>query len=89
MAHARKAASTARRVRSRLDGIRCVYVRNEALGRDVPVWLVPWANEVLTAHPTYAPNLHRLTSAGVTILTADAAHFASSVTRQVPPPRDI
>jgi phosphopantothenoylcysteine synthetase/decarboxylase len=60
---------------------------NEALGRDVPVWLVPWANEALTAHPAYAPNLARLAAAGVTILTADAADFASSVSRQIPSPK--
>jgi phosphopantothenoylcysteine synthetase/decarboxylase len=63
---------------------------NEALGRSVPTWLVPWANDALGAHPAYQPNLDRLTSAGVRLLQASTGPFADTVAGQVagPPPAD-
>lgn len=41
---------------------------NGALGRGVPVVAVPLINEALWVHPALAPNLARLTAAGVRFL---------------------
>lgn len=42
---------------------------NEALGRSVPVAVVPWVNDALRAHPVYGRNVDLLGTAGV--------HFAA------------
>jgi phosphopantothenoylcysteine decarboxylase len=40
---------------------------NEALGRDVPVAVLPWLNSALRAHPVYDENVTRLSRAGVKV----------------------
>lgn len=42
---------------------------NEALGRSIPVAVVPWINDALRAHPAYRRNVDLLGTAGV--------HFAA------------
>ena len=61
---------------------------NEALGRSVPAWGVPWVNEALRQHPAYASSLARLDAAGVTLRDAHGDDFAGSVAAQVPRPPD-
>lgn len=44
---------------------------NEALGRSVPIAVVPWLNSALRAHPAYEENVRRLAAVGVHLVTDD------------------
>jgi phosphopantothenoylcysteine synthetase/decarboxylase len=44
---------------------------NEALGRSVPIAVLPWLNDALRAHPVYEANVSRLVAAGVLFATVD------------------
>jgi phosphopantothenoylcysteine decarboxylase len=57
---------------------------NEALGRAVPVWAVPWVNEALRKHPAYGGSLIDLDNAGVRLPDAEPDDFTGSVAVQIP-----
>lgn len=44
---------------------------NEALGRDVPITIEPYANEALTHHGRYRDSLEFLTKGGVNVVPLD------------------
>ena len=49
-------------------------VLNEAFGRSVPVAVVPWVNEALRAHPTFAHSVAVLEGAGASFAVVDPSH---------------
>jgi phosphopantothenoylcysteine synthetase/decarboxylase len=62
---------------------------NEALGRDVPVVVLPWVNDALAAHPVYKRTLSTLQLPRVTFVTApssDARSAAREIARFLPYP---
>jgi phosphopantothenoylcysteine synthetase/decarboxylase len=48
---------------------------NEALGLDVPILAVPWANAALASHPAYGRSLGLLSGVGVRLISTDAPEF--------------
>jgi phosphopantothenoylcysteine synthetase/decarboxylase len=46
---------------------------NEALGRAVPVVVVPWMNDALASHPAYGTGMARLVAAGVEVIEVDTS----------------
>ena len=61
---------------------------NEALGRQVPTFVVPWVNDALAAHPAYEQTLKILDQAGITIIKTggDITALPSQVGRHLPTP---
>jgi len=61
---------------------------NEALGRQVPTYVVPWVNDALAAHPAYKQTLKGLDQPAVTIIktTGDITTLPSEVAEQLAAP---
>lgn len=48
---------------------------NEAIGLDVPIVAVPWANAALARHPAYGRSLGLLSDMGVRVIRGDGEEF--------------
>ena len=61
---------------------------NEALGRQVPTFVVPWVNDALAAHPAYVQTVATLDQAAVTFIkpTGDMTALPSQVAQHLPAP---
>ncbi len=61
---------------------------NEAVGRRVPTYAVPWVNDALAAHPAYDRHRFELDRGGVTLIPPPASlmDLPEQVCRELPQP---
>jgi phosphopantothenoylcysteine synthetase/decarboxylase len=58
---------------------------NEAIGRSVPVVVLPWVNDALATHPAYQRSIDVLTQASVTFVTPATERDPATMARTVRP----
>jgi phosphopantothenoylcysteine synthetase/decarboxylase len=58
---------------------------NEAIGRSVPVVVLPWVNDALAAHPAYRHSIEVLAQASVTFVTPATDRDPATVARSIRP----
>lgn len=61
---------------------------NEALGRSLPIYALPWVNDALATHPAYEGHRNRLAHSGVTFISppAEILHIPGHMRYRLPPP---